>query len=130
MGSFAEQIARFGANTVADIDVVVRGSVEEVGQRLVDNSPVDTTAFQSNWNYSAESPDRFFSATRLKVRAVNGVEDLPQRAASFIHYIVNGAPYGPALERGHSQQAPQGVVGLRTLEWESIVGGQVLKVQR
>lgn len=120
MASFAEQIASFAAKAQGQVDSVVRGSVEEAGQRLIDRSPIDTGRFKSNWNYAAEQPD-IFTSERTNIRTVNGIEDMPAKAAGHIHYVTNSLPYGPALERGHSKQAPQGMVGLTSLEWPQIV---------
>lgn len=33
-----------------------------------------------------------------------------------LHYIANNVPYGPALENGHSTQAPQGIYGLAAID--------------
>lgn len=127
--SFAEQIASFSAKAQASVDQVVRESVKEAGQRLIDRSPIDTGRFKSNFNYSAETPD-IHTTEATNVRTVNGIEDMPQRAASFISYVTNSLPYGPALERGHSKQAPNGMVGLTSLEWPSIVEQAAQKVAR
>lgn len=127
--SFAEQIASFNAKAQANVDSVVRESVKEAGQRLIDRSPIDTGRFKSNWNYSAETPD-IHTTQATNVRTVNGIEDLPQRAASFISYITNSLPYGSALERGSSKQAPQGMVRLTSLEWDGIVSQAAQKVAK
>jgi hypothetical protein len=128
--SFAEQLATFAAKTKGQVDAVTAGSLREAGQRLIDRSPVDTSRFQSNWNYSLETPDIFFGDGKRGVRVVNDIADIPTKAAGFVHFITNSAPYGPALERGHSKQAPQGMVGLTAIEWPQIVAEQALKVQR
>lgn len=125
--SFAEQIASFSAKTQANLDAVVRASVEEAGQRLIDRSPIDTGRFKSNWNYAAEHPD-IFTSEKTNIRTVNGLEDIPAKAASFVSYITNSLPYGPALERGHSKQAPQGMVRLTSIEWPQIVEAAAAKV--
>lgn len=127
MISFAEQIAKFPSQTMADIDAVVAESVREAGQRLIDRSPIDTGRFKSNWNFSLETPD-IHTTEATDIRTVNGIEDLPKRAASFISYITNSLPYGPSLERGTSKQAPNGMVRLTSLEWGGIVAAAAQKV--
>jgi len=129
MGAFADQIAKFAAQTKEQADGVVRETVQEIGQRLIERSPIDTGRFKSNWNYGLETPDRFTSE-KTAIRTVNGIEDLPKGAGGFVHYLTNSLPYGPALERGHSKQAPQGMVGITSLEFDAIVAASVLKVQR
>lgn len=126
---FAEQIAKFAAETKDKADDLVRETVLEIGERVIARSPVDTGAFRGNWNYGLETRDAFFNAARVG-KELNNLEELPQKAAGFVHYVSNHAPYGPALERGHSQQAPQGVVALTALEFSAIVDQAALKVQR
>ena len=92
-------------------------------------SPVDTSRFQSNWRYGLMTPDNFFDENARNVRFVNGMGDAPKAASKFVHFITNAAPYGPALERGHSKQAPYGMVGLTILAFEDIVANAARKAQ-
>jgi hypothetical protein len=128
MGAFADQIARFAVDTKEKADAAVRETVLEIGDRLISRSPIDTGRFKSNWNYGLTTPDRFTS-DKTDGRTLNNLEELPRGAGGFVHYITNSLPYGPALERGHSKQAPQGMVGLTSLEFDSIVADAVLKVR-
>lgn len=126
---FADQLARFAAETKDKADAVVRETVLEIGERVIARSPVLTGAFRGNWNYGLEARDAFFNAARVG-KELNNLEELPQKAAGFVHFISNHAAYGPALENGHSQQAPQGMVRLTALQFDSIVAAAALKVQR
>jgi hypothetical protein len=127
MGSFADQIARFAAETKDKADAVVHETVLDVGQRLIDRSPIDTGRFKSNWRYGLETPDRH-TTTETNQRKLQNTEELPKAAGGFVHYVTNSLPYGPALERGHSKQAPQGMVALTALEFSQIVSDAVLIV--
>lgn len=130
MASFAAQLEAFARESKEKADDLVRETVLEIGERVIARSPVDTSAFQSNWNYGLETRDAFFSKEKTGRRELNNLEELPRAAAGFVHFISNAAPYGPALERGSSTQAPQGMVALTALEFESIVEGAALKVTR
>lgn len=129
MGAFASELARFSEGTKDKANEVVREIVMETGRRLIARSPVDTGQFADNWNYGLETRD---SSTHgpTGARTINNLEELPKRAASFIHYLTNALPYGPALERGHSSQAPNGVVGLTVLEWNEIVAWAALRAAK
>lgn len=126
-GSFAAQLADFQAKTEGKGHAVVREVVEEAGRRLIERSPVDTGAFASNWNYGLETRDTRFT-TATNIRTLNNLAEMPSKPAGFIHYISNAAPYGPALERGSSQQAPQGMVGLTIVEWPQVVAEALRRV--
>lgn len=129
MGSFADALAKFAEDTETKAHDLVREVVLETGRRVIARSPVDTSAFKSNWRYGLETRDAFFNEAARGITELNNLEELPKRAAGFVHFVSNAAPYGPALERGHSQQAPQGLVALTALEFDSIVEAAVLKVK-
>ena len=72
-------------------------------------------------------PD-LFSTKITNERFVHNYEELPADLLNFRHFITNALPYGPALERGSSAQAPQGFAGLTAVEWPNIVSFAVGKV--
>lgn len=126
-GSFAAQLADFQAKTEGKGHAVVREVVEEAGRRLIERSPIDTGRFKSNWYYGLETRDTRTSE-QTGVRTLNNLEEMPSKPAGFIHYISNSLPYGPALERGSSKQAPQGMVGLTIVEWPQVVAEALRRV--
>lgn len=126
MGSFTDALKGFEAHVEGKVSRVVRGSIEELGDRLIERTPKDTGRAKSNWNLSLETPDPH-TTERTDIRTLNNIEDIPREAGGFIYFVTNGLPYAPALERGHSQQAPNGMVGLTAMEWPQIVD---LAVQR
>jgi len=142
MGAFADQLAAFKNLTMARVHNTVRETVIGAGERLIDLSPIGAPEtwkrkppkdyvpghFISNWNYSLMTPDRAVQQ-RTDIRAVNYLEDLPTEAGGLIHYISNSVEYGPALERGHSGQAPLGMVGITELELPQILRAAVEKAK-
>ncbi len=119
MAGFADSVAAYGEDVKAGLSEWTRQTIFEVGRRVIARSPIDTGRFVSNWNYSLMTPDRG-TTERVDIRTVNYLEDIPTESIGFIHYITNALPYGPALERGHSGQAPQGMVALTQLEMPQI----------
>ena len=106
--SFSSDINHFFEVEVRD------GFSESVGEvagytmsQLQAKSPVDTGAFRANHNVSVGSPD--FSFSKSKTNANTTIPDVEPGEPIF---LANGAPYGSALEGGHSNQAPSGVYGL------------------
>lgn len=141
MGSFTADLKAFQAKTDTKINEAVREIVLGVGERLIDRSPVGAPEtwkrkpppgykpgrFKSNWNYGLQTPD-IHTTDRTDLFALNNLEELPAKPAGFVHFLTNSLPYGPALERGHSQQAPQGMVGLTAQEFPQIVEAAARKV--
>jgi hypothetical protein len=46
---------------------------------------------------------------------------IPKKAAGHIYYYANNLPYAIPLEEGHSHQAPNGMVGLTAVRFQSMI---------
>jgi hypothetical protein len=87
----------------------------EALRRVVLMSPVDKGRFRGNWQCSVGAP----AAGVLEVEDKSGG---PTITAGMVvvaaldrpgwFWIVNNVPYAVALERGHSRQAPAGVLAV------------------
>lgn len=100
-----------------DIDTSVARKTLEVSEEIfdgvVEKSPVDTGNFRASWNVSVNVAD---------VNTVTGgVSASPLGPPKFpklsldkgdVVIINNSTHYGPALENGHSDQAPLGMVAV------------------
>lgn len=138
--SFALDVAAFVARAKGKEALAVRKIVFDLGERLVMRSPVGDASywlsppppgyvggrFRANWQYGfgvipqgvTDATDAAGSATAGKIKT-----DAAQAPAAGIHYLTNNLPYARRLEEGYSRQAPQGVVALTVVEFESIVKG-------
>jgi hypothetical protein len=80
--------------------------------------------FRANWQLGIGSmpsgtlkdKDKGGGPTIAKISA-----GIPNQPAGNVFYIGNNLPYGPALEDGHSTQAPHGMVALTAVEFGGIV---------
>jgi hypothetical protein len=126
MASFAEQMKAAGVVVRDDMNAVFRGAIIEAGRRLVERSPVDTGRFASNFRYGLTTPD-LFTTKATTDREVHNLEEMPKDVISFVSYITNALPYGPALERGSSTQAPLGFARITAVEWPGIVSVAVAR---
>lgn len=129
MAGFSDTLTAFALKAERAIDQTVREVVYQCGTTLINLSPRDTTAFVSNWRYGLMTPDTRWRPEARNHFAVNELDAMPKAAAKYTHFVSNAAPYGPALERGHSQQAPYGVVGLTILAFNDIVANAARKAQ-
>lgn len=133
------QFDKINERVNAKLEKVVRGTVIEIGKRLIDRSPVGDPsywkskykpdgyvggAFRANWQYGLNSQpsgevvgtDKSGAATKEKIKAaVNSANPYG------VHYIVNNLPYSIRLENGWSRQAPSGMLKLTAIEFGSVV---------
>ena len=128
-GPFEMALRQFAARAGENADVAVRRVVLEIGSRLIYRSPVDTGRFRANWFYSFNALNHA-STEATGATAVNDIDQVPGRAAMGVHYIQNNLPYAMALERGHSPQAPGGLVGITVAEFDGIVDRAAAEVRR
>ena len=113
-GSFALDLSRFGRLTRDRIDVVVRKVSLDLLSGVVFRTPVDTGRARGAWTVGVDALPRGTGALDQgggnTVQA--GAAKLQPVQAGGIVYIANNVEYIGALEDGHSQQAPQGMVAL------------------
>jgi hypothetical protein len=130
VSAFVGALSTFALQGREAMDQVVREVVYQCGLTLVRLSPIDTGRFSSNWNYGLETPDTRYNAEEYNVRFVNYMGEMPNKAGGYTHFITNATPYGPYLERGSSDQAPQGMVGLTVAAFSDIVHVAAMKVRK
>ena len=63
---------------------------------------------QSSWFLSVGAPSNETTA-RTDIRVINHLDRLPEKAGSKV-YFSNSAPHAGAIEGGHSNQAPVGIM--------------------
>ena len=142
--TFALDIKKWTEKAKDGKDLVTRKVVFEVGTSLVYKSPVGDASywiskppkgyvggrFRANWQYgldainhaTSEATDADGATTVARFIIDGGV------AAGHVHYFTNSLPYALPLERGHSRQAPHGMVDLTRLEFQALVDKAVSEV--
>lgn len=129
-GDFEAQLEDFRELAMAAIEQTIQDIVIQVGESLINLSPVDTGRFKANWQFTIGAPanssliatDKEGDETIAKlIAAVNALE--PGQVA----YIVNTLIYAIPLEYGHSQMAPNGMVRLTIAEFDRIVAEAVAR---
>ncbi len=132
-GSFAATLRQFRDQTLADMDEVFRRVVIEIGTTIIRLSPVDTGRFRGNWQFTVDTP----ANASLDSYDREGHETIARLVSEAQHltfgqtaYIVNNLAYAIALEYGHSQQAPTGVVRITIDGFQQIVDEAVREVSQ
>lgn len=136
--SFTLDMKKFTDKANKNIDLVIGKVIIDVSNEVIKRSPVGDASywvspapagyvggrFRGNWDYGIGSaPSAEFdvidstgsiSNDRIKTK-------LRKDNAGKIHYIVNNLAYAQRIEDGWSRQAPQGIVKLTVIKWQSIV---------
>lgn len=138
MSTFSVQLKEFEDKAKARADEIVGRVTVTIAQRLDERSPVgDATywkhpapkgyvggRFRGNWQLGVDTvpageTGRIDPDGGATVSAI--ISSVPQQAAGHIFYLTNNVPYAQTLEDGHSRQAPNGLVALTAIEFQSIV---------
>ena len=121
---------------------LIRGVATELARNIIvggkysPGSPVDTGFFRSLWKASinVEPQDSAVQHPKDHGEAVaftafdEVMTLLSQLKPGDMLWLSNAAIYGPALEYGHSQQAPMGFVRITLAAFEQIVYEEVMKL--
>jgi len=130
-GSFAAQLQAFADMVQQDADEVFQIVATEVGQSVIDLTPVDTGRALSNWNAGINSPDDVYRETedpldsKTSARLASEFKSLKFGDTAF---ITNATPHVPFLEYGSSKQAPNGMTRITLARFNNIVQDAVKRV--
>jgi hypothetical protein len=138
--AFAADISRFVNKTGIRADEVLRSIALQGLRGVVQRTPVDTGRCRASWRVAINQADASVEPEIKKGKdqpapvdasAVIGEGSGIIAAAKFGDsiYITNNLPYAPALEQGHSQQAPAGMLAVTFAELENAVSQMVGSVQ-
>lgn len=143
--TFMKDVEAWTKKTKARLRLTNRELILSIGSRLIERSPVGDPAtweskpgknyipgtFKANWNGSFGQID--YSTTDETdptgevsfVRIGSRIPDDP----TGVYWITNSLPYAEALENGHSDQAPAGMVGLTIVEFDEIFAASLAKAK-
>ena len=137
-GTFALDLKKFAEKAGKRADDVVGNVVVRVAQELDRRSPVGDASywknpppkgyigghFRANWQLGVgERPmNEIPGADPDGSRTVGAIlAEIPEQAAGKLYWLSNNAPYAQRLEHGWSRQAPQGLVQLTVIQFQTIV---------
>lgn len=150
---FHADLSAWVVKAQGNVDLVVRKVVLDIGTSIVMRSPVGNP---SKWKsvMAGKAPPKGYIGGRFRANWQHGTGSIPEgtieavdksgalsigrimkslsqgTAAGKIHYLTNNLPYAIPLERGHSKQAPAGMVTLAVIEFQGVVQAAALSVHQ
>lgn len=140
--TFAAQLAAFATKAGTRLDDGTRLTVTDVAGRVImELSPVgDPTLwkrsppasyapgnFRGNWFYGLNTPD-LGTRDGVGITELNALSNMPTKPAGLKHTISNSVPYAGRIEKGHSSQAPVGILSVISYEMPGIAEASFRKV--
>jgi hypothetical protein len=119
----------------ANADRFVRAFALDGMTRLIDKTPRKTARAANNWNFSTGAPrlenlpeGEYPQSGSIALLKADG-ETAKAKAGDTL-FLTNCLPYIPALEDGHSKQAPAGMIGVTVVELRPLADRIVREVRR
>lgn len=128
-------VREFAAAMQITLATVIKTIALDLNRRIVMRTPVDTGRARASWDLSVGTPSTRVEPERtgkagggvqqtFTALLLGGSAEIVPAAAAAIDgtqpvFIVSNIPYIEALENGHSQQAPVGMVEISIVEIES-----------
>lgn len=113
-----------------DMEILFRGTMIAVCNKVIDDTPIDTTNARGNWQGSLGQPT---SNVISPTSAVGRIEDPEATLGAWTFgqaaYFSNSVPYIELLEYGWSDQAPNGMVRVNVGNAQAELDRQVKKLQ-
>lgn len=123
---FFSQVSDWVEDVKEALDEGLQEIVFLVGESVVTLSPVKTGRFRGNWQLTVNGLSNA-SLIRYDKSGGETLKEIRDKSQTFtygeIAYIQNNILYGPRLEAGSSQQAPNGMVAITEDRFISIVNG-------
>ena len=129
--SFSGDIRRFNEKVEKAASAVFRGTALNLFAKVVKRTPVKTGRLRANWMSQINSaPSTTTEATdksgRTAIQSANSTTARAKLGDSI--FLANNLPYAQAIEDGHSNQAPAGMVKVTVAEFKQAVAEQARKV--
>ena len=121
--TFTLDVANWVQKAQANMDQAFRGLALEMARKIIERTPVESGNARGAWVAGVNSvpaagdppDDRDGAATLAKIAPVIATA----KAGDTIH-LANNSDYGWALEFGHSEKAPAGMVRVTLMERQAI----------
>lgn len=127
--SIESQLRAIAGKRLKDAEEIVQTSLVNLGNSIVISAPVDTGALRNSF-FSAIGQPNIGATREADVSGGDSMANLKQKALEVNigddFYMTNSMPYAAKIEsNAHSEQAPDGMVRINALRWDSIVEAEI-----
>lgn len=128
--SFSDDVSSFIAEVEEGNERIIKGTVIALYGDIIRFSPVKLGRFRANWFLSGKNPStkETEDTDKLGQRTINEVTNQILSSRQFdVFTLTNNLPYSEKIEMGSSKFAPQGVVRVNVLRFDSLLEEQARK---
>lgn len=121
-------IERFAGKCLKSKNTVLKAAAIDLFTNIIEDSPVDTRRFKSNWLLTTNAPaltnqlDYDRDSVSIMKTVITGVPRVNNL------YLVNNVSYSVKLEFGHSRQAPVGMVRMNVRRWPALLKSAIRRL--
>jgi len=144
LGSFSLDVSKFVAKANKNVEKVVRSVSIKLFSAIIKESPVKSGRFRANWQTTGTNPATGLIAGTDPTggATINSATTFITNAPTARQFtLTNNLPYaavieyggypgdGPNTTGGYSKQAPQGVVRVNVMRFQSLINEEAAKVR-
>lgn len=119
---FLADVAAWASAFPQKMDALARQVSQEMSERVIEATPVDTGFLKSSWQPSIGEPEAAQGAPGAQGTAVAKVSvTAPQMRAGEVYYLTNNAEYAEHVEFGTSKMAGRFMVTDNAKRWPVVV---------
>ena len=132
--TFSDDIGKFNDKVDKIATDIFRGTSIDLLTRIIRRTPVDEGTARGNWMTTINTPSKDVDKSikdKEGGKAISRATKTAKKAKlGNSIYLINNLPYIGALENGHSDQRPEGMVKVTVTEFENIVKVNARKSKR
>lgn len=115
-------IAKFQVRALRRTRSRVVGALQAMCAGCIADTPVLTGALKANWRFAADAPDTTVVSTTVDPTAkVEADIDAQYTVQDRRYFFTNPLPYATAIEFGHSQKAPYGMLRVNMARFKQLL---------
>lgn len=130
--SFTTEVKGFAKAFHKDVSEVVQFAGLQIYSAAVQGTPVDTGIARASWRMTQDTVDPSVATTpqQTSIAAIEAKLQTPNNAADTTYFITNNLKYIVPLERGHSKQAPRGMLLIATRNFRKFMNDAVRALKK
>lgn len=120
--TFKASIDAWAKQFPGKMDALARQASQEISERVIASTPVDTGFLRSSWQPSFGQPQAGKGAAGAQGQALTAVSmTIPAMKAGDVYYLTNNAEYAEHVEFGTSKMAGRFYVTDNVKRWPQVV---------
>jgi hypothetical protein len=127
--AFCVSLEKLASHAERNVKEIIRKSCIDLFSRIIEYTPKETGRARTNWSIDTQFHKGTTERTDYETRKAEQIAQFSFAIVDQQIIIYNNLEYIEALENGHSQQAPTGMVSLSLAEFQAHFDNEIRKFE-